>query len=760
MIRFKMRRKILLAGLAILGMAGIIKGEGTKADAASAPKMVGAEKVLYLDGKNQIAVQGKHIVSIKYASTKSGIATVDSKGIVKPRAKGKTVVSAQVVYKKTASGKRYTKKIKYNLKVIGKSEEYFQISMPTDLIGTYNYCSIKGLTDKGRELKKLYIPSYIKDKKVTRIIGSGIKDCPNMESLHLTDNLTYIIKGAVMDCPKLKRLYIGKKLSNLGKGNVFLRCSALEEIILDERNKNFVLDDGVLFSADKTDLLLYPRAQLHSSYTIPNGVEYIGSGAFAGCKHLKEIKIPESVEQLSQRCFSGSGLLRIEIPDEVEYMGAAVFQNCVSLSEIKLSKQFTSIYGDAFKKCISLKSLFLPASINWLEPEAFEGCSQLEQIEVAEASQYFYTKDGVLFSKQENQLVCYPVGKKEKEYHVPDDITIIKESAFNQCKFLERVKLPEGMEQIGPNVFIGSGIKEIELPDTIKVIGSFAFQDCKALSKVKLSGSLIELPSGVFSGCESLHEITIPKEVSRISSNAFENCNNLKCILIDKENTTFTESEGIVFSKSMQTLYLYPNGREARNYTVPATVTNIEEGAFRGAKWLCGVSIPNSVKSIGYSAFRDCENLETVKLPASIEKIASEMFLNCSSMKKITIPSSVKRIGNEVFKGCTSLETVTVPNSVERLEYNLFSDCSSLRKVKLGKEISYIGSSVFSNCTELTKIEIKSKKLTEKSFGSGVFKGAGKDKGKKLVVVVPSEKRNAYQKLLFKKGLPKNATVK
>ena len=48
---------------------------------------------------------------------------------------------------------------------------------------------------------------------------------------------------------------IGKELSQLGGSDVFLRCSALEEIILDDRNENFVLEDGVLFSSDKKELL-------------------------------------------------------------------------------------------------------------------------------------------------------------------------------------------------------------------------------------------------------------------------------------------------------------------------------------------------------------------------------------------------------------------------------------------------------------------------------------------------------------------------
>ena len=101
-----------------------------------------------------------------------------------------------------------------------------------------------------------------------------------------------------------------------------------------------------------------------------------------------------------------------------------------------------------------------------------------------------------------------------------------------------------------------------------------------------------------------------------------------------------------------------------------------------------------------------------------------------------------------------------IPGSVENLGYGLFSGCSGLKTVKIGKGVKSIGSNVFADCIKLKKLEIKTKKLTEKSFGSGVFLNAGKDGGKKLVIEVPADKRAAYRTLFLKKGLSKYATIK
>ena len=51
-------------------------------------------------------------------------------------------------------------------------------------------------------------------------------------------------------------------------------------------------------------------------------------------------------------------------------------------------------------------------------------------------------------------------------------------------------------------------------------------------------------------------------------------------------------------------------------------------------------SIPESVKEIGENAFRECENLEKVKIPASVEKIGENAFLDSEKVEIITPKNS------------------------------------------------------------------------------------------------------------------------
>lgn len=51
--------------------------------------------------------------------------------------------------------------------------------------------------------------------------------------------------------------------------------SNLSEIEVDGQNKNYKSQDGILYSKDMKQLLLYPFAKQDVSYSVPEGVDYI-----------------------------------------------------------------------------------------------------------------------------------------------------------------------------------------------------------------------------------------------------------------------------------------------------------------------------------------------------------------------------------------------------------------------------------------------------------------------------------------------------
>lgn len=66
---------------------------------------------------------------------------------------------------------------------------------------------------------------------------------------------------------------------------------------------------------------------------IPEGVEWIGSEAFAGCKNLESVMLPSTLWTISDRAFADCiALTEINLPEGVDYIDPTAFEGCDQLN--------------------------------------------------------------------------------------------------------------------------------------------------------------------------------------------------------------------------------------------------------------------------------------------------------------------------------------------------------------------------------------------------------------------------------------------
>ena len=142
-------------------------------------------------------------------------------------------------------------------------------------------------------------------------------------------------------------------------------------------------------------------------------------------------------------------------------------------------KTVTSIGDGAFFGCRALKSIELPDSVTSMGVNPFAGCGSLKNIQVSPEQPVFAVIDGVLFNKAEKSLICYPAGKQEEAYEVPQGIQQIKSGAFYDCSTLTSIELPDSVTSIGDGAFAQCrSLTSIELPDSVTSIEDEAFEGC------------------------------------------------------------------------------------------------------------------------------------------------------------------------------------------------------------------------------------------------------------------------------------------
>ncbi len=159
------------------------------------------------------------------------------------------------------------------------------------------------------------------------------------------------------------------------------------------------------------------------------------------------------------------------------------------------------------------------------------------------------------------------------------DVTSIDDNAFASCNDLT-------------SVVIGGCVKSI---------GYYAFYFCYSLNSVEICSGVTSIDEMAFSFCHRLTSVFIPDSVTSIESNSFYYCESLSEITVGDNNTNYMDIDGNLYTKDGTTLIQYAIGKIG-SFTIPSTVTNIGDFAFKNARFI-DVVIPASVKSIGQDAF-------------------------------------------------------------------------------------------------------------------------------------------------------------
>lgn len=296
--------------------------------------------------------------------------------------------------------------------------------------------------------------------------------------------------------------------------------------------------------------------------------------------------------------------------------------------------------------------------------------------------------------------------KSIKSVIIKDGVTSIEKRAFENCSALTSVSIPDSVTFLGNYIFSGcSSLTDITIPQSVTYIGFCVFEGCSALTGITIPDSVITIGYHSFFGCSSLTSITIPQSVTLIDC-AFADCSALTNISVDENNGNYKSIDGVLFDFSGKTLLQYPAGKTDLSYSVPDSVTEINEYAFSGCSALTSVEIPDAVTEINDCTFRGCSALTSITIPDTVTYIGDDAFRGCSALTDFTIPDSVTEIGLTAFHGCSALTSVSIPKSVIYIGDAAFFNCFSLKSVVIPDSMTYIGNLIFHNCSALTSVTI------------------------------------------------------
>lgn len=514
--------------------------------------------------------------------------------------------------------------------------------------------------------------------------------------------------------------------------------------------------DGM--AVTRIDQFAFDSSSSIVSVTIPDSVTIIGAGAFQNCTSLTEIEIPDSVGLIPEWLFYNcTSLEKITLPETIRDMGDLVFYQtpwleqqkaendmvildtflidaCQCEGDVVIPEGVTTICAYSFyqneNEKSAVTSLTIPKSVTrisdvpnfFTENGALYGyelsqCKTLESISVAAENPNYQSKNGVLFSKDGTQLLCYPRGKSGA-YEIPAGVTELEDGIFFGCELLSSVTLPQGMTKIGQYAFSGcTNLAEVSIPDSVTEVGYQAFSltaisDAQtgaakyvdhwlidfdsSVSELEILPGTVGIADGALhseyvndeeSTAKYLRKLTIPDSVKYICDELLDDLNTVETYSFINVSKLEEVSMSDTLKEQYLRLFVSSPWAQAQAKTLDNGMKVIDDILVDASMCEGDVVVPDGITTIACNAFccynpdneEETYKITSITFPDSVTRIEGGAFWGCHGLKEFNIPEHLEYLGSAGYMCVWSPQNlempyVELPDSLTEIEkYAIYS---------------------------------------------------------------------------------------
>lgn len=340
-------------------------------------------------------------------------------------------------------------------------------------------------------LKNVYLPHTIERIAYGTFSLSAIEnlyiDCANLEDFH---GRNWVFYPSQLNHYKGMNVYFGPNVERIPARLFYPNVTEqtfkpiINNVYFDKNAKVKEIGDHAFHNVDGFDSII-----------LPDSVERIGEFAFYYTS-IEEMVLPSSLKTIANDAFAFSKIKNIKINDKLSTIGDRAFSytslECLDLSSTKM----TVIEDECFAYATNMKQLSLPSTLVEIGQRAFKSSSL-------------------------------------KEIVIPDNVTLIKEDAFNSCASLEKLYLGRNLEKIYEGAFgYTTNLKEL-------VYASLNIKDFNTSNKIFINSASLNglnmyvldgvksLPNNLFFATSNINQlvninvISLPTSLTNVGENAF-----------------------------------------------------------------------------------------------------------------------------------------------------------------------------------------------------------------------------------------------
>lgn len=583
------------------------------------------------------------------------------------------------------------------------SNLYVNNQLTTDLIIPEGVTEIKPFAfRRAKILTSITLPNSL-----TKIGKCAFQGCTGLTSIVIPDNVTTIGYQSFEDCTGLTTITVGSGVTETGTC-AFKDCVNIDKVYYNSDLKSWLSIDFGPISVD---------TGLGTGYEGPSHPLHYANHFYIGGSEVKDLVIPDGIEELSAFAFSSPCFTSLVIPDGVKELkgdikltgGYKKTSGCTNLKTIKVGTGLSSLSISNLKSLTSVEVGYSSTRI------LIADCNQLTNLDIKEAASLS------IYRCNNIKTLQVPDGVMGVTINGADELTtlILGKSVSTlqlyKCKELTDVYCPliEPIKAQYSHVIFSDDC-QIEYA-TLHVPESSvsAYQSAEVWSNFGTIVALKEGDPGYSNDSPSTDGIITfaDSRVAKICINNWDTNGDGKLSeqeaaavtdlgTLFKDNTQISSFNELKYFTGLTTLgdEAFYNCTGLTSIEIPEGVTTIGKRAFYYCSSLQEAPLHDGITTIGSYAFAYCNRITELNIPKNITKIPEGMYAGCSGLKRIDIPNHVIEIGEKAFSNLTgrnplSYEQVTIPNSVKKIGECAFSN-TVVKKLILGTGLTEFGNTV------------------------------------------------------------------
>ena len=367
-------------------------------------------------------------------------------------------------------------------------------------------------------------------KRLKQINSYVFHSC-GFKEINIPNSVAEIRGQAFGQCIKLQKVIIPETVKTI-EGTSFSGCSSLKDIEIDEKNKNFSFEKGILMNAQKEKMIIILESAISGNvFTVPEGIVELKVNQLSVYPQITTINIPNSVIKIDPG-FIGEKITQVNIDDgnnKYETYQNAVYEKNNERRE-KLVRYYGTeenvkveegikIIGTAAFQYKKISSIILPNSLEILE-NASLGNTNLTHLSLGDN-----VKTISPFFIYDSKITNLTINENNPNYIVENNILYNKDRTQGKKELIlpiyplgtiENFEIPDGVTKIGDGAFHGQNkMKSIKILETVTEIGN-AFNYCNSLTKIEIHSSVIKIALSCFANSPNINEVIIHKEKGSI----------------------------------------------------------------------------------------------------------------------------------------------------------------------------------------------------------------------------------------------------